>query len=48
MKGPPERPEELQHAMDLHGMALLDYLNGEHQAAVLMHRDDGLTDPPIG
>ncbi len=33
--------------MDLHGMAMNDYLNGEPEAAVLMHRDNGLTHPPI-
>jgi hypothetical protein len=34
-------------AMDLHGLAMIDYLNGEREAAVLMHRDDGFTVPPI-
>jgi SAM-dependent methyltransferase len=29
-------------AMDPHGMALLDFFNGETEAQVLIHRDDGL------
>lgn len=33
--------------MDLHGMAMTDCLNGAREAAVLMHRDDGFTHPPI-
>jgi SAM-dependent methyltransferase len=33
--------------MDLHGAAMIDYLNGEREAEVLMHRDDGFTVPPI-
>lgn len=37
----------LNEAMDVHGSAMLDYLNGERDAAVIMHRDDGFTYPPI-
>jgi SAM-dependent methyltransferase len=33
--------------MDAHGQALLDYLNGDAEAYVLLHRDDGFTYPPI-
>lgn len=33
--------------MDLHGIAMLDYLSGCHDAAVIMHRDDGFAYPPI-
>lgn len=39
--------EHLHVAMDLHGKAMLDYLNGRHDAAVIMHRDDGFSYPPI-
>jgi SAM-dependent methyltransferase len=33
--------------MDVHGQALLDYLYGETESQVLLHRDDGFTYPPI-
>lgn len=39
--------EDIHMAMDLHGRAMLDYLNGRHDAAVIMHRDDGFAYPPI-
>lgn len=35
--------QDLHLAMDLYGMAIVDYLNGEREVAVLMHRDDGFT-----
>ncbi len=37
----------LSPEMDLHGQALLDYLHGERETYVLLHRDDGFTYPPI-
>ncbi len=33
--------------MDLHGQALLDYLQGDTESVVLLHRDDGFTYDPI-
>jgi SAM-dependent methyltransferase len=37
----------LSSDMDLHGQALLDYLQGETETYVLLHRDDGFTYQPI-
>jgi SAM-dependent methyltransferase len=34
-------------AMDLHGQAMLDYLNGEQDAFCVLRRDDGIAYPPI-
>lgn len=48
MKTPsPQSSSDRQLAMDLHGRAMIDLLNGERDAAVLMHRDDGFIHPPI-
>lgn len=33
--------------MDLHGQALLDYLHGDIESVILLHRDDGFTYDPI-
>lgn len=33
--------------MELHGQAMIDYLNGEKDAYCLLRRDDGITYPPI-
>lgn len=33
--------------MELHGQALLDYFQGDRDATVLLHRDDGYTYPPL-
>jgi 2-polyprenyl-3-methyl-5-hydroxy-6-metoxy-1,4-benzoquinol methylase len=33
--------------MDLHGQAMLDYLNGEKDAYCVLRRDDGIAYPPI-
>lgn len=33
--------------MELHGQAMLDYLNGETDAYCLLRRDDGIAYPPI-
>ncbi len=33
--------------MDLHGQALLDYFEGEQETAMLLHRDDSYTYPPL-
>ena len=33
--------------MELHGQAMLDYLNGEEDAYCILRRDDGIAYPPI-
>src|SRR5687767_7495278 len=33
--------------MELHGQAMLDYLNGEENAYCLLRRNDGIAYPPI-
>ena len=33
--------------MELHGQAMLDYLNGEEDAYCILRRDDGISYPPI-
>ncbi len=33
--------------MELHGQAMLDYLNGEEDAYCILRRDDGIVYPPI-
>jgi SAM-dependent methyltransferase len=33
--------------MELHGQAMLDYLNGERDAYCILRRDDGIAYPPI-
>lgn len=33
--------------MELHGQAMLDYLNGKREAFCLLRRDDGIAYPPI-
>ena len=33
--------------MELHGQAMLDYLNGEEDAYCILRRDDGVAYPPI-
>ncbi|MFH0907594.1 MAG: hypothetical protein V1929_02375 [bacterium] len=33
--------------MDLHGRAMLDYLNGDNDAKYILRRDDGVAYPPI-
>jgi 2-polyprenyl-3-methyl-5-hydroxy-6-metoxy-1,4-benzoquinol methylase len=33
--------------MELHGQAMLDYLNGEEDAFCILRRDDGIAYPPI-
>jgi len=33
--------------MELHGQAMLDYLNGEEDACCILRRDDGIAYPPI-
>jgi len=43
----PSKSRDSDVAMDLHGRAMIDLLNGERDAAVLMHRDDGFIHPPI-
>ena len=43
----PSKSRDSNVAMDLHGRAMIDLLNGERDAAVLMHRDDGFIHPPI-
>lgn len=34
-------------AMDLHGLAMLHYLEGQRDVRVIMHREDGFAYPPI-
>jgi hypothetical protein len=34
-------------AMELHGQALLDYINGEEDARYILRRDDGIAYAPI-
>lgn len=31
-------------SMKPHGIALMDYFNGDHSARITIHRDDGYTD----
>ena len=31
-------------SMKPHGLALMDYFNGDHSASIAIHRDDGHTD----
>jgi len=33
--------------MELHGQALLDYINGDDHAHYILRRDDGIAYPPI-
>src|SRR5881392_2524274 len=33
--------------MELHGQAMVDYLNGEEDAYCILRRDDGIAYPPI-
>ena len=33
--------------MELHGQALLDYINGDEDAHYILRRDDGIAYPPI-
>ena len=48
MKDTPIQPDSnIQVAMDLHGRAMLDYIDGDREVAVIMHRDDGFAYPPI-
>jgi hypothetical protein len=44
---PIQSNSNIQLAMDLHGAAMLDYIDGQQDAAVIMHRDDGFAYPPI-
>jgi SAM-dependent methyltransferase len=37
----------ITETMDLHGQAMLDYLNGERDAYCVLRRDDGIAYPPI-
>lgn len=44
---PTKSGERIQLAMDLHGMAMLDYMTGSQDVAVIIHRDDGFAYPPV-